>query len=663
MTDPYLWLEDREAPEVERWVDQQNAYSRQVLDGLKVRAQLLTELERLIAVKSESRPVQYGPYEFTTRHDGKQAFAQIWVREADGKERVLLDPNTWTADGSMAMGWTHVSPDGSKVAFTTHENGDEREVLRVVDTATGDLLSEELPDVGSHRQTMVWKPDASGFYYSGPGGIREHLLGSDPDADRTLLPDRGMGVDDSMSLEGRYLAVTTWDDWLHNSVHLIDLDKGEAQLSSAGAQHQALLQNGKLLVRSDATEPNHSLWVADPAQPNRLELLIPGEPDTPEAQGATMKDFTMVGDQLFVLFMKDASSQLKQFTMEGELVREIPLPNLGTVSRISAVGSRELEYDFSSFHIPGSTYRYRPDTGETRLVRKHEVPGYDPERYETRQEWCTSKDGTRVPMFLVRKKGTTGPAPTVLYGYGGFDISLTPEFSPEVIPFLERGGVYAVANLRGGGEFGSDWHQAGMLEKKQQVFDDYIAAAEHLVGTGHTRPDLLAGRGGSNGGLLIGAAITQRPDLFKAAISEVPLMDMLRFDQMDHKGYVSEYGSSQDPDQAKFLIAYSPYHHVSEGVKYPATLLTTGTNDARVGPGHARKMAARLQEVSEAPVLLQEDRSGGHGPGRAFGDYLAAEADKWGFLCWQLGLEPPAEQRSAEVRPGSAPGTLVQLAA
>jgi prolyl oligopeptidase len=660
--DPYRWLEDGNSAEVKQWVERQNAFTRAVLDELPGRAAIRERLNTLLDIGSIGTPaVAKGRY-FYTRRDGKQNQPVLYVREGlQGKDRVLLDPNTLSKEGIVALDWWYPSRDGKLLAYGLSEGGTEQSTLHVRDVETG----KDLPDVIERTRacSVAWLPDSKGFYYTRypqPGSVPRgqenyhrhvylHLLGADPAKD-TKVYGEGRQMEDwpdvRLSPDGRWLVVTVEQGWAKSEIFFKDTQKEGAGfvplVEKVNALFSAIVRNDRFYVRTNDGAPRYRLYLVDPLKPGREQWkeIIAESKDVLERVAA-------VGDTLAVEYAVRASSRLRLFDRDGKPLQEVQLPTLGTLAGMGGEwDGTELLYGFQSVTVPPTVYHLDLKTKRSELWQQVKAD-IDFAAYEVEQVTYRSKDGTPVTMFLAHQKGLRrdGNNPTLLYGYGGFNISLTPSFNPSRFLFLERGGVLAIANLRGGGEYGEEWHQSGMLGKKQNVFDDFLAAAEWLIREKVTRPERLAIQGGSNGGLLVGAALTQRPELFRAVVCQVPLLDMVRYHKfLIARLWIPEYGSADDPEQFQWLYAYSPYHHVKKGTAYPAVLLATAEGDSRVDALHARKMAAALQAattspVGEKPILLRLEPKAGHGQGKPRGKVLDELTDVWSFLFWQLGIK------------------------
>ena len=650
------------------WTDAQNAYGRSVLDGLPGRRELTARIQALQGAGGRGNVMQRGDRLFYRQREAGQQQGVLMVAEKDGAPRVLLDPAAVDPSGLTTLAWYEPSPDGSVVAFGLFKAGDENATLDLVETATGTWRADEI--TGKVRE-VDWLPDGSGFLYNqladlkNPSSrrVRWHRLGTHPREDRTLVEQDKEGPGATtwgpfahLSPDGRWAVVGHWMGSAVNDLWVVDFrawrrtGKAERRPIVVGKPAQSGLPDiylkgdpivGSTLYMTTTLDASNKRVVAvdlaDPAQ-EKWRVVIP------ERKDAALQRLSAARGLLVAEYLKDASTRLERFGLDGRPLGELPLPGLGSGSVETAPDGTAAFLGFTSFNAPDTLYRVDLATGERQVWWQAKVP-FDPATLEVEQVAYPSKDGTRITMFLVHRKGLKpdGCVPTFLYGYGGFGISTTPYFDASLVPWLEAGGLYALPNLRGGGEYGEAWHRAGMLESKQNVFDDFIAAAEWLIAKGYTRPEKLAIFGGSNGGLLIGAAVTQRPDLFAAGIAASPLLDMLRYQKfLRARNWIPEYGSSDDPKQLAWLLRYSPYQNVKSGVKYPALLITAGERDERVHPLHARKMTARLQaatasDPAQKPILLQVDRDTGHGMGAPAGKQIAELVDQLSFFTWQTG--------------------------
>ncbi len=669
IVDNYRWLEDGASPDTQKWVDEEMAYTSALLDPLPGRDAMHKRLTELLSIGSISQPEIGGKYYFYTRREGMQNQPVLYVREGGaegkngGKDRVLLDVNQLAADGTIALDWYQPSENGKYLAYGTSPSGSEMSTLHIIETKTGN----QLPDTIERTRacSIAWLPDNSGFYYTRypkkgdvPDGqemynrhIFYHDLGTDPDTDLKIFGE-GRDPEDwpsvSLDNDGRLLLITVEQGWTKTELFLMDLKKGTPPTRITIGKnflYTGSIYNGRVYIVTNEDAPRYRVFVTEAGDYERdnWKEIIP-------QSDAVLQGAAVWGGKIFAQYEQNATSQLKVFDIAGDKISDLPLPALGTVFGSDGKWNRdEIFYGFLSFTVPPTIYRYDLKTRATTLWAKVDAPSIDPAAYEVNQEWFHSKDGTRVPMFIVNKKGLKkdGHNPTLLTAYGGFNVSLTPNFSRTAYLWMEHGGVYAVANLRGGAEFGEDWHRAGMLDKKQNVFDDMIAAAEHLIAEKYTDTNHLAIQGGSNGGLLMGAMITQRPDLFRAVVCQVPLLDMLRYQNFQiAKLWIPEYGTADNPDQVKWLYAYSPYHHVKEGTEYPAILFMTADTDTRVDPMHAKKMAALMQaeakngSSSDKPILLRIETKAGHGQGKPVAKQIEESTDMYSFLFWQLGIKP-----------------------
>ncbi len=635
-------------------------YTRSVLDPLPGRQAIHARLTELLHIGDIGVPKIGGKYYFYTRRDGVQNQPALYVRDGvDGKDRVLVDVNLLAADGTVALDWFWPAEHGRYVAYGTSSSGSEMSTLHIIETKTGKLLPDTIER--TRACSIAWSLDNSGFYYTRypkKGDVPEgqerynrhvfyHELGTDPERDELIFGE-GRDAEDwpgvTLDNDGRMLLITVAQGWTKSELFLMDLKKGTPPTRITTGKsflYSASIYNGRVYILTNEDAPRFRMFVTEAGEYDRdgWKEIIP-------QTGGVLKEASIYGGKIFAQYEQNASSQLKVFSVDGTLAGNLELPAIGTVFGSGGKFDHdEIFYGFESFTVAPAIYRYGVESRSVTPWAKVDAPAIDASAYEVEQEWYHSKDGTRVPMFLVYKRGLKkdGHNPTLLTGYGGFDISLTPSFDSENYLWLEHGGIYAVANLRGGAEFGEDWHRAGMLDKKQNVFDDMIAAAEYLITEKYTDRDHLAIEGGSNGGLLMGAMITQRPELFRAVVCRVPLLDMLRYQNFQiARLWIPEYGTAENPEQFKWLYAYSPYHHVKTvkaGVEYPAVLFMTGDSDSRVDPMHARKMVALMQSVSKRAVLLRVETKAGHGVGMPVGKRIEEGTDVWAFLWWQLGVK------------------------
>jgi prolyl oligopeptidase len=664
IVDRYRYLENGNDPDTKQFVEQELAYTRSMLDPLPGRDKINQRLSQLLTIGSIGVPQIAGNYYFYTRREGTQNQPVLLVRASlTGADRTLVDVNKMSSDGTVALDWWFPAEDGKYLAYGTSPNGSEDSTMHVLETATG----EALPDTIERTRftSVAWKKDSSGFYYTRhpkKGDVPEgeevyhvkvfyHALGSDPAKD-PLLFGEGRDAQDipnvDLSEDGRWLLITVFEGWTKSEMYLQDLTSKNPPVEITVGKnflYSADFLKGKLYITTNEDASRYRVFVADATNPKRenWKELIPQTEAVLQGAGVT-------GGKLFAQYEHNAASELKVFDLDGKKLADIPMPTIGSVFATGGKWDRdEVFFGFQSYTVPPSIYRYDLGQGKSALWAKVDAPSIDPSAFEVQQVWYNSKDGTRVPMFVVSKKGIekNGKNPTLLTGYGGFNISETPSFSRAMYLWMEHGGIYAVANLRGGAEFGEDWHRAGMLGKKQNVFDDFIAAGEYLIAQKYTDRDHLAITGGSNGGLLMGAMITQRPDLFRAVVCAVPLLDMLRYQNFQiAKLWIPEYGSADDPNQFDWLYAYSPYHHVKQGQEYPAILFMTADTDTRVDPMHAKKMAALMQADAkngaskERPILLRIETKAGHGQGKPVTKQIEESTDMYSFLFWQLGVKP-----------------------
>jgi prolyl oligopeptidase len=660
--DPYRWLEDAGSPEVQAWMKDQDGFTRQHLGSLAGREHLAERLRQVLYADSASVPSRHGSRLFFTRRRADQEKAVLYWREAaGGPEHALIDPNLLSDDGSVSLGDWRPSRDGKVLAYALSANNADEATLHVMDVGTGREHDVDRIE-GAKYASPSWTPRGDGFYYTwlptdpsipvaerpGYAEIRFHALGTDPAADpviRARTGDPEQFVWPSVSRDGH---------WLFSVKSTFSRDElSFRDLRREGSPWQVLVEGVEAQYSVEAWEDRFYLTTNDGASRWRVLRADPADPDrrhwaeiVPEADGAVLQDASVVGGRLALSYLADAASEIELRTLDGQLVRRVPLPGIGSSGGIAGNPDEDEAYfAFDSFTTPPEIYRTSIASGKTDRWFKRQVP-VDPGPYAVEQVFYSSRDGTRVPMFLVHRKDLPrdGTTPFLLYGYGGFSVNMQSSFAGTLYPWLEAGGGFALPNLRGGAEYGEDWHRAGRLGNKQNVFDDFIAAAEHLVAEGYTRPERLAIQGGSNGGLLMGAALIQRPDLFRAVICQVPLLDMVRYHLFGSgRTWVSEYGSAERAEDFKWLYAYSPYHHVRAGTAYPAVLFGSSDSDDRVDPLHARKMAAALQAASpgDRPVLLRIEANAGHAGADLVRSTVEEYTDDYAFLFDQLGVTPP----------------------
>ncbi|MCP3956365.1 MAG: S9 family peptidase [bacterium] len=673
LVDPYRWLEGSDAPELEeprpeldariaKWTEAQNDHTRGVLDNLAGRERLEKRLRELLMVGTVGTPDVRGGRYFYFERKGDEAQPVLYVREShDGEPRRLIDPNQLDEQGLTALSWTEPSHDGEWLAFGLYRGGDENATLYLMRTGDGVWLADEIP--GKVRG-VFWMPDSSGFIYrrladvENPysAQIKFHLVGQHHRQDPVLFEQykegplaTTWGPYPAVDPEARWLAINYFTGTESNDLWLYDLEHwratGELERTDVMigeiAQAFPIFVGGKLLLQTTLDAPNSRIVAVDLDQsgPDHWREIVP------ESEEAVIQGTNLARGMLAVQYLEKAATRIELFDFEGRSRGNLELPGIGSARLATEHDLTEAFLAFESFNEPDSIYRIDLASGERSLWARPDVP-VDPSRIVVEQVFYPSKDDTEVPMFVVHRKGLVrnGKNPTILSGYGGFGVSMTPRFTARNYPWFEAGGVYAIANLRGGGEYGEEWHRAGMLEHKQNVFDDFIAAGEWLIESGYTNRRQLGILGGSNGGLLTGAALVQRPELFSAVISAVPLLDMLRYQHFLMARYwVPEYGTAENPEHLPFLLEYSPYQNVEKGADYPAVLLTAGENDSRVHPLHARKMAAHLQastagDVEQEPILLWVEGDVGHGSGKPLALRQRDAADVLGFMAWQLGL-------------------------
>jgi prolyl oligopeptidase len=664
VADPYRWLEGdvRESEAVANWVAAQNAVTFAYLDQLPARDRIEKRLTELWNFERFSVPAKRGEYFFYSHNNGLQNQNIIYrTRELGGEAEVVLDPNSWSEDGTVALGGVELSPSGRYVAYGIQDGGTDWRIWHVKDMATGKVMAEELRWV--KFSDIAWAADESGFYYGRypqPAAGEEfqslntdmavyfHRLGTEQAADKLVhsRPDHpDWGFQAQTTDNGRFVIITTWlgtDD--RYRLEYIDLAADPTKVITLQDQFEA----GYTLIEAVGSEV-YFLTTRDAPRARIVKIdLATGKPrdwqEVVPQQQQVLDEVSLVGGQLVLQYLQDAHSRVAVHDLAGKHLRDVALPGLGTASGFpTAPGEAVTHFSYSSLNQPTAIYRYHVDTGKTEAVLTPKV-AFDPDDFTVSQVFYPSRDGTRIPMFIAHRKGVelNGNNPTLLYGYGGFNISLTPQFSVTRLAWMDMGGVFAMANLRGGGEYGEDWHKAGTKLQKQNVFDDFIAAAGYLIDKRYTRTEKLAVQGGSNGGLLIGAVINQRPDLFAAALPAVGVMDMLRFHLFTAgRFWVDDYGSADDPAEFKALYAYSPYHNIVDGTHYPATLVTTADTDDRVVPGHSFKYIARLQEAhdGEDPVLIRIQTRAGHGAGKPTSMIIREYADMWAFLAANLGMK------------------------
>lgn len=661
--DPYRWLEDAKSSEVREWMAEQDRVARGFLHELPGRDALIKRLRELYYVDSISAPVRRGDrFFYTRRHADREKAVVYWKEGENGEERVLLDPNTMSKDGSVSLGTWVPNWDGKRVGYAIHRNNADEATLYVKEVATGKVSDTDVIE-GAKYARPQWTPAGDAFYYTysppdpnipiserpGYSEVRYHKLGTDPKQDaivheRTGDPKTFLNV--NLERDGRWLFVYLARGWNAEDVYYRDLRQKSTEWKPFQVAVPALFTvipwKDHFYIYTNDGAPKYRVFRTEVSHPERShwkEIVA-------EQKDAVIDGVRIVGGHLSLHLLRNVTSRLEIRTLEGGMVREVLLPGLGTVSGLIGEPDQDDAYfSYSSFTHPQEIFKTSVKNGGSKVWASLKVP-VDPKPYTSEQVWFTSKDGTRVPMFIVRRKDLKkdGSTPFILTGYGGFNLSQQPGFSAGRFAWLEAGGAYAIPNLRGGGEFGEEWHKAGMLHNKQHVFDDFTGAAEHLIKEGYTKPERLAISGGSNGGLLVGAAMTQRPDLFRAVICAVPLLDMVRYHLFGSgRTWIPEYGSAEDEPGFKTLFAYSPYHHVRKGTRYPAVLMQSADSDDRVDPMHARKMAALLQASNSGPnpIILRIEKNAGHGGADLVKQQVESSADTYAFLMHELGMTPP----------------------
>jgi len=659
VADPFRTLESASNPATIAWMDAENALTASYLDRPE-REVIKRRLGELFQYTRVSIPKRSANRYVFSKSEGLQNQPIYYVQDGTGTPRVLIDPNTLSTDGTVSLMEYSLSDDGALLAYSVSRGGSDRREVRVRDVGTGRDLADKLEWV--KFSGLDWTPDNKGFFYnrypptgSVPAGeehyfpkVQYHQIGSSQESDRVVYErpkEREVGFSTLVSDDGRWIVITASNGSADESeIWVDDLRNGDGfRPLYTGFKYAYVASKvvaGRLYLLTNESAPSRRVIAIDLAQ-GTLEEIIP-------AAGDYLEEIEIINRKIVARYLHNASSLIKIYELDGRFVKELPLPGIGTVSDIEGTTNNpEMFLSYNSYIDAPTNYRYDFTTGELSAFNRSDAP-IDSSRYETEQVWFPSKDGTRVSMFLSRRKGVAkGPTPVFLYGYGGFNNAYTPAFNPVHFYFMERGGTFAVVNLRGGSEYGEEWHRAGMLEKKQNVFDDFYAAAEWLIANGYTLKSKLAVSGRSNGGLLAAAAVAQRPDLMRAAVVQVPVVDMLRYHLFTvARFWIPEYGSSENAEQFKFLYAYSPLHNLRDGVSYPATLITTADTDDRVDPGPAKKFAARLQEAQggPAPILIRIEKKAGHSSGslgsggKPISKLIDEWADIWTFVTGELGM-------------------------
>lgn len=657
VADPYRWLEDDRSDETAAWVKAQNEVTFGYLDKIPFREKLRKQLEEKWNYEKIGAPSTEGEFTYYYKNDGLQNQSVLYRKDKSGKEEVFLDPNTFSKDGTTSLSDVSFTEDGSLVAYAISEGGSDWRKIIVLNAKDKSVIGETLIDV--KFSGIAWYKN-EGFYYSSydkPDGselsaktdqhkLYYHKLGTSQKEDKVVFGDKTKRryVSGSVTDDQKYLVITTANATSGNELYIQDLSNSNSPIQTivSGFENDYSVvdsKDGKIFIETNYNAPNKKIMVAEATS---LANRSSWKDVIPETENVLK--LSKAGGYFFAHYMKDAVSVVKQFDYSGKLVREIQLPGLGTASGFGdKKDAKEVYYSFTNYITPGTIYKMDIAAGKSDVYQQPKVK-FNPSDYESKQVFYTSKDGTKVPMMITYKKGIKldGNNPTMLYAYGGFNISLTPSFSIANAVWLENGGVYAVPNLRGGGEYGKKWHIAGTQLQKQNVFDDFIAAAQYLIDTKYTSNEKLAIRGGSNGGLLVGATMTQRPDLMKVALPAVGVLDMLRYHTFTAgAGWAYDYGTAEDSKEMfTYLKGYSPIHNVKEGVSYPATMITTGDHDDRVVPAHSFKFAAELQAKNKGnnPMLIRIDVNAGHGAGKSVQQTINENADIQAFTLWNMGV-------------------------
>lgn len=658
--DPYRWLEDDRSKETEEWVKAENAVTFDYLAKIPYRKELNKRLTELWNYEKLGAPFTEGDYDYFYKNDGLQNQYVVYRKKGvNGDSELFLDPNKFSKDGTTSLGGLSFSKDGKLAAYSISEGGSDWRKVVLMNTESKKAIEDTLIDV--KFSGVSWRGN-EGFYYSSyekPEGselsaktdqhrLFYHKLGTKQSEDKLVFggteDQKHRYVGGSVTEDNRYLFISARNSTSGGKLFMMDLTKQDPELvtliDNEDTDSYVIENDGsKLFIVTNKDAPNQKIVIVDASNPSsdNWKDFIP--------QTENVLTPSTGGGYFFTEYMVDAVSKVKQYDYDGKLVREVDLPGVGSVGGFSTKKDKEdLYYSFTNYVTPGSIYKYNIEKGTSELYNKPDID-FNPEDYESKQVFFTSKDGTKVPMIITHKKGIelNGKNPTILYGYGGFNISLTPSFSIANAVWMEQGGIYAVPNLRGGGEYGKKWHDAGTKFKKQNVFDDFIAAAEYLIKEKYTSSEYLAVRGGSNGGLLVGATMTQRPELMKVALPAVGVMDMLRYHTFTAgAGWAYDYGTSEDnKEMFEYLYGYSPVQNVKDGVKYPATMVTTGDHDDRVVPAHSFKFAAELQEkqAGNNPVLIRIETKAGHGAGKPTAMIIDEYADIFAFTLYNMGFD------------------------
>jgi len=661
VADPYRWMEDVNSPETKKWVEEENRLTESYLSKIPFRNKIKKSLTELFNYERFSAPAKHGEYYFFSKNDGLQNYSVVYYQKGlTGKPEVFLDPNTFSKDASVSLAGLTFSHNTKYAAYSISKGGSDWRDVFVMDVASRKKLGDHLAWV--KFSGMAWFKD--GFFYSRYDKPKKgealkaqnefqklyyHKVGTSQNKDVLVMQDKKnprRGWDASVTDDEKYLVIAGWEGSSdYNLLYYKDLSKKQSKIISLinklEAQYSVIDNIGsKLLVETNFDAPNYKVVLIDTKRPAKKywKTVIP-ETENP------IRSVSFVDNKLIVSYLKDANTKVYLFDINGKQLAEVKLPGIGTASGFNGEKTdKEVFYTFTSFTYPPTIYKYNVEKNKSEVFRKSNVK-FNPNDYETKQVFYKSKDGTKVPLFITYKKGLKldGNNPTLLYAYGGFNISLTPRFSVTRIPLLENGGVYAMANIRGGGEYGEKWHKAAMKEKRQNAYDDFIAAGEYLIKAGYTSHEKLAIMGGSNGGLLMGVIINQRPDLAKVAFPMVGVMDLLRFQKFTIGwAWVPEYGSSDNEAEFKYLYKISPLHNLKKGVKYPATLVTTADHDDRVFPAHSFKYAATLQEDNggDNPTLIRIETKVGHGAGTNVKKTISLYTDIYSFMFYNMGVEP-----------------------
>ena len=657
IADPYRWLEDDRSAETAAWVTAQNNVTFAYLDQIPYRDQLKKQLTEKWNYEKISAPFVEGDFTYYYKNNGLQNQSVLYRKDKSGKEEIFLDPNTFSKDGTTSLADVSFTEDGSLVAYAISEGGSDWRKIIVLNAKDKSVIGETLIDV--KFSGISWYKN-EGFYYSSydkPTGselsaktdehkLYYHKLGTSQKTDKLVFGEKFKRryVGGFVTNDQKYLVITAANATSGNELYIQDLTKENSQIQTVvtGFDNDYSIidsKDGKLYIETNLNAPNKKLMVVE-----AIKIINKEAWEDLILESDNVLDLSKAGGYFFAHYMKDAVSVVEQFDYAGKFIRKIELPGLGTASGFSGKKSdKELYYSFTNYITPGTIYKMNIAAGTSQVYQQPKVK-FNPSDYESKQVFYTSKDGTKVPMMITYKKGTqlNGNNPTMLYAYGGFNVSLTPSFSVANAVWLENGGVYAVANLRGGGEYGKKWHDAGTKLQKQNVFDDFIAAAEYLIKEKYTSSEKLAIRGGSNGGLLVGATMTQRPDLIKVALPAVGVLDMLRYHTFTAgAGWAYDYGTAEDSNEMfNYLKGYSPVHNVKAGVSYPATMVTTGDHDDRVVPAHSFKFAAELQDKNAGnnPMLIRIDVNAGHGAGKSVQQTINENADIQAFTLWNMGV-------------------------